>query len=338
MFADRKPSYPGFPYELEEAPEEQPGPHRHREARPRIFFRVSSTKKNRRGRRVSFPSREAREAPGGGRTRSDAAPGAAATSPVTDIMDFPLQGMDRRLRLIILTLFAFEAAFAAIHVACTMIRSPGVHPFFDLDQECNIPTWFSSMQLFSIGALLGFFGPKALGRVGIRRPLVYTAALIFLFLSIDEAVQVHERLNRALQSVAWMPRVGGDRGLWIFLYVGAGITLLAPMLRPTLKIWHHAPGASALAAIGAGAVLFGAVGMELVADLFLRGVDERGSIQLRHDAPYLYALEVVIEETLEMAGATLILLATCLLVLPRPLDREHLYPVQETRRGSLTPR
>lgn len=230
--------------------------------------------------------------------------------------------------MIILSLFAAEAAFAVIHLACAAIRGPGVHPFFDLDQECNIPTWFSSLQLFSVGALVGLFGPGALSRIGIPRSLIYLASAIFVFLSMDEAVQVHERLNRSLESVQALPRVKGDRGMWMFIYGGSTLLLLAIVIPSLRKLWRHHPAALRLAAIGAGMVLVGGVGLELVADQFLREVDEMGRVRPLPGLRQMYVLEVVAEETLEMAGATVILLAVCRLVLPRATPRQ-VGPAQE---------
>lgn len=65
---------------------------------------------------------------------------------------------------------------------------------FDLNQEKNLPTLFSSVMLLSSAGLLAVVG-RVQKRVGGAFARHWTAlAFIFLFLSLDELARVHERL------------------------------------------------------------------------------------------------------------------------------------------------
>jgi hypothetical protein len=102
---------------------------------------------------------------------------------------------------------------------------PALSRFFDLGAERNLPTWFSATQLASVGFLLGVF---AIDRIRKHeRPWgVVFAALAFLFLSLDETAQLHEKVGTI--SDALMP--DGDRTNTVFRHTGIWALLLVPVL------------------------------------------------------------------------------------------------------------
>jgi hypothetical protein len=80
--------------------------------------------------------------------------------------------------------------------------------FFELNQEANVPTWFSSLQLALISlACAGSFVCEKMS--GAKYRLVWLGfSLLFLFLSLDETAQFHERLDqiaRILRTPAGQP-------------------------------------------------------------------------------------------------------------------------------------
>ena len=85
-------------------------------------------------------------------------------------------------------------------------------------------------------------------------------------------------------------------GLWIPIYLFL-IVLITIAIYPHIRImWTHFPREATLFVVGILIFLLGAVGIEIVADLFLR--DDIKSIA--------YGAEVAIEELFEMAGASVI--------------------------------
>ena len=90
---------------------------------------------------------------------------------------------------------------------------------FQLDGEANIPAWFSSSLLLQISLLLAII---AYAKKKIKAPYYYHWALlslIFLLLSIDEASEIHERLNIIQLS-------GLAKGIFYFGWVPFGLSSL----------------------------------------------------------------------------------------------------------------
>lgn len=159
---------------------------------------------------------------------------------------------------------------------------------FSLSYEGNVPTWYASVLLFSCSALLA-----AVARVehGVRRRRWWILAGIFGYMSLDEAIELHEYLG-------WLVR---GEGLFYYSWVlPAGALTLAiglaylPFLRalPSLTRWRF---------VLAGAVYVGgALGMELPLGLWVEtyGDDNLG-----------YGLIDFVEESLELVGASVFLLA-----------------------------
>jgi hypothetical protein len=213
-----------------------------------------------------------------------------------------------------------DASFAAIYFVCIHVGGPGVHQLFDLDQEANIPAWFSSIRLFSVAGVLALVGPKALARFGVPTYVPLVGAAVFLFLSLDESVQVHERIGRALRGTPYFPRVRNDRGMWVFVYLLAALPFAYVAWRHLPALWRGCRATVIWGALGSGVIVAGAGGVELIADQFLRGYT---------DARYLYLCSVLAEETLEMVGGSLILFGTLHLALA-PSQRERRSPARTT--------
>ena len=193
------------------------------------------------------------------------------------------------------TLMAFEALLVILYFA-TRAGPLGhrVGVLFDLDSEQSVGTWFSASQLLMIGLALWLAAP------GMRTPdrpaprFLRLAALGFFFLSLDEEASIHEALSRAVYGVA--PSVapfGHQHAAWVVIYGLAAPLLLVVFWRPVVRFWRAFPAAGALGFAGAVVMLSGAAGLEMLgyAHLFTGHV------------------EVALEETLEMAGGTLMLCA-----------------------------
>jgi len=205
-------------------------------------------------------------------------------------------------RRLLFGLLGLELLFAVFHVL--LFVTPGL-PFeffrllFDLGGEVSLPTWFSTTQLAAVGGVL-LLGARVNPEASPLSASHFRAGgLAFLFLSADEAASIHERIglvvkNQEWLSTSWYP---GEYGGWVVVYGLLGVVFLILIARPLRKMWDGFPRESRLALGGVAVYLCGAVGLQVVSFLFL---DAR-------ETPLWYQLGVVVEEFLEMAGASLLL-------------------------------
>lgn len=156
--------------------------------------------------------------------------------------------------------------------------------FINADEEENIPTWASASAAFvaAVAALL-------LGVTSGRRALYGWLAGILGFMSLDDAVQVHERIvHERVHQLG--PIDEAARIVWPLLYLPLlllGFVLLVVGAR-TL-----APRPRVCVLVGL-ALLVGAVGAELVGTLILELGAGKTSL--------LYTLQVIVEEGIELVG------------------------------------
>ncbi len=216
-------------------------------------------------------------------------------------------------------LLGCDLALAALYGLSLHIGGIDVHQLFDMDQEANIPAWFSSTKFFCIAALLGLYGPEALGRIGVPRFLPLLGAIVFLFLSMDESAQVHERVGRALRGNDFVPTVRNDRGAWVFVYLVVALPFLYLAARQLPKLWLNYRVLTISGLAGCAFIACGAAGVELIADQFLRGYEQ---IQ------YYYKLSVLAEETSELLGTSLLLFAAFTLTRPAQQPTLQWQPAQ----------
>ncbi len=200
-------------------------------------------------------------------------------------------------RTLFIGLLFFEISLVLVFFFNLLLGSPVVeiHKLFHLDREANIPAWFSSMQLFMIGMVFFLTGYRSQSQLVLSRTVLVFLAVVFIFLSMDESASIHERMHVILKRQEWMPSL--KIGLWIPIYLFL-IVVITIAIYPHIRImWAHFPQEAAVLVVGILIFLLGAVGIEIVADLFLR--DDIRSIP--------YAVEVAFEELLEMAGGSVIL-------------------------------
>ncbi len=170
--------------------------------------------------------------------------------------------------------------------------------FLNLEREANLPTWYSSIQLFIVAALLGVFvswNIRSDQPVSWILPLL---PLLILVLSIDESTEIHEWIGYKSDSL--LP--GGDRGNTPFYYTGIWMFLIGipfligfiSLLIALRRYFHPTPGAQTRIVIGGLLLVGGATGVETASNF----------IPLK---TWLFYSEVFLEEVLEMTGATTML-------------------------------
>lgn len=146
---------------------------------------------------------------------------------------------------------------------------------FELDEENNLPTWFSSFLLLNNAAVLGFAATQAM-----RHKMQWSIlAFGFLVLSIDEVAGLHETFHTAIDT-NWTIYAG-----ILLAFVGAAFVPFLLALPRSTAGWFMLAGILYLS----GA---------LVVEYLSRDMEEES---------LHYALAVALEEGLEMAGALLFL-------------------------------
>jgi hypothetical protein len=195
-------------------------------------------------------------------------------------------------------LVAIELMMVTIYAVTALSPSPSqIEVLFNLDEEANVPSWFSSMQLFSIGVILLLASCSPLRERDHLRVLVALLGGAFVFLSMDEAAAIHEKVTTVMKPVSWAPRFSGGHGIWMFVYVVIAAGAAAVLFRPILRICRFYPRDTIGAITGAAVLGLGAVGVEAM-----------GYQMVGDNAPRLLkTLQVATEEFLEMLGASIIL-------------------------------
>ena len=174
------------------------------------------------------------------------------------------EGSSRRQASLILTAaLATDVAIGVAHV----VNANGLPvldrsiPFLDLGAEHNLPTWWSSVKLFAIGALLALVVPRV-WRHRRLLPVIGFATVLFMVLSLDEFAGIHEFIGR---------RTRGDAlpvsGLWPFLFGAAGIASAGVIALGGRPLWRRDPTAALCVAGGLVVYAVGAAGLDLLVNV-----------------------------------------------------------------------
>lgn len=165
-----------------------------------------------------------------------------------------------------------------------------------LDGEMNIPTWYSSVQLFCVAVLFGIFAIRNTDR-SVRSWILLLFPFIFLVFSIDEVSCVHEWLGK--KSDVLLP--AGDRkdtffrltGIWFFV-VGIPVFLGCMQVLSSFRR-YFAISRNVFRKMMIGMFIFfgGAIGVEVLSNL-----PERDSLG--------WVMENIFEEGMEMVGVTVL--------------------------------
>ena len=162
---------------------------------------------------------------------------------------------------------------------------------FDLNQEANVPTWFSSVLLAMCALLLALIAVAK--RTSSDRWFLHWAALgvIFALMSLDEIASVHERFMEPLKSAF---ELGGLlTNAWVLLAFVFLPVLLLIYFRFLLMLPRRSLG---LFLLSAAVYLGGVVGVEMFS----------GAMKSTYGFDSLnFALMTTLEEALEMIGLAL---------------------------------
>jgi hypothetical protein len=194
-------------------------------------------------------------------------------------------------------LFASVVFLFMIH----MTGQAGIHFFgankrflgaFHMDHEFNIPTIYSAAQLASCAFALHYAR-----QADVRHRRGWTLlSRVFAFLAFDELFQLHELFVHSSLRFYVHPALANT---WVIPY-GLFVICIFLRLRPFLRNINQGLRAQIVAA---GAIYcFGALGMEMIDSFMVRS----GLIRLKS---FWHGLNIGIEESLEIAGVSIFLLA-----------------------------
>ncbi len=169
--------------------------------------------------------------------------------------------------------------------------------YFDLNQEDNFPSFFSALIL-AFAALLLFLIYDHQRSIHAKKTIYWLVlGLIFVFMSTDECIQIHEEIAKIIR-----PKMGNDHGgllywAWVVPYAVVVLGVVIYFLRFVLSLPKFTRNMFFLSGF---IFVSGALGLEMLEGYFFK----------------LYGLDHIynrilyfVEETMEMGGVTLFIYA-----------------------------
>lgn len=190
------------------------------------------------------------------------------------------RALPRALLLIALFLLACHAGLTLYNYRVEAL--PWIlRQLFDVDQENNLPTWYSAFLLLVASGLLWLCARNKKAEGDSLSGQWHVLAIGFLLMSVDEVAGVHESINSVIEITWAIPAA--------FMAAMIGLAFIPFLLQ--------LPRRTALGFALAGAIyLGGAVGVEIIGNS-LHVQNLRDTLQ--------YNLVTLVEETLEMLGVIL---------------------------------
>ncbi|MGD1856229.1 MAG: hypothetical protein ACFB2W_18465 [Leptolyngbyaceae cyanobacterium] len=165
---------------------------------------------------------------------------------------------------------------------------------FNLDNEANLPAWYSSCALFVCALLLGIIAASSAktGRKKTRNSW-FGLSLIFMLLSLDEAISIHEEIIPGiLRRIDSLPFSNGYD--WTVL---GGLCFIG-VVAGYFRFWWRLPSVTRyMFAIAAVIFVGGAIGFEKISHFYEAKYQTENTIA--------YVVTCGIEELLEMMGIAL---------------------------------
>lgn len=205
----------------------------------------------------------------------------------------------RNFRLVQFGAVAILIAMGTLHYVFREFLEPGTLQratrFFDVGKEESIPTAFSILNLFVSSLLL--YAAYIVSKFRCEKISTYWLILsfIFLYLSIDEAASIHERLGGVTNYIGFVS-IEFAHNRWIFLGAIFTTVVFLGFLPFLLALPRRT---AALIMLSGGIFVCGALGFETLGGVMLNS----GFVSDRSD--FIYQIRRVFEESFEMVGIAL---------------------------------
>jgi hypothetical protein len=164
---------------------------------------------------------------------------------------------------------------------------------FNLNDEANVPTWFSSTTLL-FAAILAWLIARCLKLA--QKPFFKSWIVVgcsLFFMSLDEFIQIHEAVGRVLIRTEALPSLGFN--VWII----PGLALVLGVALIILRMWWNLPSRFRLVFLLATLVYFsGTLVTEAIGNAIWKGTGYN---------TVGFALFIHIEEVLEMLGVVILI-------------------------------
>ena len=178
---------------------------------------------------------------------------------------------------------------------------------FNVGEDANIPTWYSSVTLLLCSILLAVIAAakKTHGDRYTRHWAVLS--VVFVFLSIDEVATIHEKFSTE--------PLGFDTGGFLYglfhpTWVIFGIIFVLVVLLSYLRVLASLPRKTRYLFLVAGALFVaGALGMEALSGRLIHSYGGGNFENLSDATKIVVALQTAIEELLEMSGIVIFVYA-----------------------------
>jgi len=195
----------------------------------------------------------------------------------------------------VLGIVAFLLVLASL--AGTLINYLGGHnyvygliPLFNIDNEQNIPTFFSTFLLLFATVLLAVITMLKRNQMDSYTSHWTVLSFGFLCMAVDEASSIHELLIDPIRELLG----NGKLGIFYFAWVIPGIALIIILALFFLRFFLHLPPKIRYACLMAVTLYIGgAIGFELIGGRYFE----------LHGENLTYSMMATVEESLEMAGA-----------------------------------
>lgn len=199
-------------------------------------------------------------------------------------------------RILLFYLLCFNLILSLMYTISVLSGSWYLQKWFDLNDEVSIPTWHSSSQLLVSGLLILAAIKYRHERFSPQRGLYLIVGLGLIFLSADEASIIHESLNSLSKKYAtFVPLFDGRHGAWITLYGVLFLIIAISQIKNIELMWKNYRDSFVIFSVGLITLVAGAVLVEITMyySLFSSSI-----------------VQVSIEEFLEMAGGSIILVSS----------------------------
>lgn len=168
-----------------------------------------------------------------------------------------------------------------------------MHSFYT-DTEANVPTYFNSIILFMPAMLFAAIGVWKSSLKDKFRYHWVGLSLIFLYLSIDEAAVLHEKLIKPMRSLFSFEGYGG---IFYFAWIIPGIAVILLFMIAYLQFFLHLENKyKVLFFISLSIYVGGIIGGEMLSGHFAESIGFKN---------FTYAAYTSLEESLEWIGCSL---------------------------------